>query len=213
MANNKDNKAFDMMKSGSSSDEKHITLALAGMVPGPTGVAADIANAALYAKEKKWKDTGWSLIGAIPLIGQISSAKKIANITKSIELTTRLKRMAKYERMKEGIESGSLLFSNKKLQKALDKGDMWIDKSGDIISSVGGKGAGMVTGNIYKMPKYERYSDYYELMNDVSKDMIKAYKNLSPEQKSIAKSLGKSPTLKKRLKDTVLKLEKLLPSD
>ena len=63
------------------------------------------------------------------------------------------------------------------------------------------------------MPKYERYSDYYELMNDVSKDMIKAYKNLSPEQKSIAKSLGKSPTLKKRLKDTVLKLEKLLPSD
>jgi hypothetical protein len=211
MANGIDNKAFDMMENASSGEDKHLALAMAGMVPGPTGVAADITDAALYAKEKRWKDMGWSLMGAVPLLGQVVSAKKIAKLTKSIEMTGRIRRMAKYERMTESIDNGSLLFSNSKWQKAIDKGDMWIDEAGDMYGLVGGKGLGAKIGNVYKTPKYERYSDYYKMMNEISDDMEKVVKNMPPEQLAIAKSLGNSPTMRKELKDIVLKLEKLLP--
>ena len=210
MANDIDNKAFDMMENASSGEDKHLALAIAGMVPGPTGIAADITDAALYSKEKRWKDMGWSLMGAVPLLGQVASAKKIAKLTKSIEMTGRIRRMAKYERMKDSIDNGSLLFSNKKWQKAIDDGDMWIDEAGDMYGSVG-TGIGAKIGNVYKTPKYERYSDYYKMMNEISDDMEKVVKNMPPEQLEIAKSLGRSPGIRKELKDIVLKLEKLLP--
>jgi len=203
-------KVFDMMETTASRDDKHLALAMAGMVPGPTGIAADITDAALYAKEKRWKDMGWALMGAVPLLGQVASAKKIAKLTKSIEMTGRIRRMAKFERMTQSIDNGSLLFSNSKWQKAIDKGDMWIDEAGDMYGSVG-KGIGTKIGNVYKTPKYKRYKDYYKMMGEISDDMEKVVKNMPPEQLAIAKSLGNSPTMKKELKDIVLKLEKLLP--
>jgi hypothetical protein len=211
MANDIDNKAFDMMENASSGEDKHLALAIAGMVPGPTGIAADITDAALYAKEKRWKDMGWSLMGAVPLLGQVASAKKIAKLTKSIEMTGRLRRMAKFEKMTESIDDGSLLFSNSKWQKAIDKGDMWIDEAGDMYGSVG-KGIGTKIGNVYKTPKYERYSDYYKMMNEMSDDMTKVVKNMSPEELEAAKSLGNSPTMRKKLKNLVLELAKRLPA-
>jgi hypothetical protein len=208
---NSDNKAFDAMNESAGSDNKHLALAMAGMVPGPTGIAADITDAALYAKEKQWKDMGISLIGAIPILGQIASAKKIAKITKSIEATSRIRRIANFERMTESIENGSLLFANKKWQKAIDKGDMWMNsKSGDMFGKVG-ENMGKKIGNVYETPRYERYSDYYKMMGEVSDDMQKAVKALSPQELSFAKEMGKSPTFRKQMRNIILKLDKLLP--
>ena len=45
------------------------------------------------------------------------------------------------------------------------------------------------------------------MMNEISDDMEKVVKNMPPEQLAIAKSLGNSPTMRKELKDIVLKLE------
>jgi hypothetical protein len=216
---NLDNKAFNMMNESAdkvdNSESVHTALMAAGMIPGPTGMAADLADASLYAKEKKWKDMGFSLMGAIPILGQVISAGKIAKIkkaTKSIEATKRLKRIAKYERMTESIENGSLLFANKKWQKAIDKGNMWIDnKTGDLIGTVG-ENVGTKIGNVYETPRYERYSDYYKMMNEVSDDMKKVVKTLSPQELAFAKEMGKSPKIQKEMRDMVLKLEKLLPA-
>ena len=68
--------AFDMMKEGSSKEERHLVLAMAGMAPGPAGMAADLADVALYAKERDFKNMGWSTIAAIPLLGQVVAMKK-----------------------------------------------------------------------------------------------------------------------------------------
>ena len=204
-----DDKAFDSMLDADNSEAAHAALAVAGMAPGPTGMIADITDAALYAKEKRWKDMGWALVGAIPIIGQFANYKKAA---KSIEFAKRIKNVAKYERMTEGIDNGSLLFANEKWQKAIDAGDMWITKSGDIISSVG-TGIGMKTDNIYEMSRYsERYADYHKLQKEVMTDADKMWKTLTPAEKALGKELGKSPTIKKQMRDTILKLEKLLPS-
>jgi hypothetical protein len=199
-------------KADKSRSNAHAALAMAGMAPGPTGFAADITDAVLYAKEKRWKDMGWSLIGAIPILGQIAGGKKIAKLTKSIKMTAGLKRIAKYERMGESIDNGSLLFANKKWQKMIDEGLISIDKKGDMWARAGGtKGLMAKTGNVYEVSRGERYADYYELMGDISKDMDKVWKGLTPAEKAMSKSLGKSPILRKQLKDMVLKLDKLLP--
>ena len=204
-----DDKAFDSMIDADNSDATHAALAVAGMAPGPTGMVADITDAALYAKEKRWKDMGWALLGAIPILGNFSSYKKIA---KSMEATRSLKRMAKYERMKEGIENGSLLFANKKWQKLIDEGKISIDESGAIWGRTGGSGAMWKTGHIGEMSQFERYDDFYKLQSEIMKDHQKIWKSLSPKEKATAKEFGKSPTMTKQLRDMVLKLEKLLPS-
>ena len=208
MSNPIDDKAFDAMIDADNSDATHAALAVAGMAPGPTGMVADITDAALYAKEKRWKDMGWALVGAIPIIGQFANYKKAA---KSIQFAKRIREVAKYERMTEGIDNGSLLFANEKWQKAIDAGDMWLNKSGDMIGSVG-TGIGTKIGNIYEMTKYDRYRDYYKLQEKVMADADKMWKTLTPAQKALGKELGKSQTIKKELRDMVLKLEKLLPS-
>ena len=70
------NQAFDMMNNASSKEERHLALAMAGMVPGPTGIAADLADIALYAKEGDFKNMGWSALAAVPILGQVVAAKK-----------------------------------------------------------------------------------------------------------------------------------------
>ena len=83
-----DDKAFDAMVD--SSEDKHMALAMAGMIPGPTGITADIADAALYAKERDWKGMGWALLGAIPLLGQVATMKKFskaARVLSDLKLT------------------------------------------------------------------------------------------------------------------------------
>ena len=71
------NEAFDIMNNIASKEERHIALSMAGMVPGPSGMAADIADIALYAKEGDLKGMGWSFLAAIPILGQVASAKKL----------------------------------------------------------------------------------------------------------------------------------------
>ena len=213
MANGLNNRVFDIMNDSSdkvgNTESVHAALMTAGMIPGPAGMAADLADASLYAKEKKWKDMGFSLIGAIPILGQFANVKKIS---KSVEATSRLKRIAKHERMEESIENGSLLFANKKWQKSIDKGDMWIDnKTGDMIGKVG-ENTGTKVGNVYEMKKHERYSDLYELKNNISNDMMDVFKKMSPEDLEMAKEVGRSPKKKAFLRDIILKLEKMLPA-
>ena len=155
---------------------------------------------------------GWSLMSAIPMLGQFVSAKKIEKLTRSIEATASLKRSAKLIRMEESIDNGSLLFANKKWQKAIDEGLLTIDKKGDMWAQAGGsKGLMAKTGNVYETLKWDRYSDYYSLMRDVNKDMRKIIKTFTPAEIAMSKSLGKSPILKKDLRDIILKLDKLLP--
>ena len=59
---NLDNKAFNMMNESAdkvdNSESVHTALMAAGMIPGPTGMAADLADASLYAKEKKMERYG-----------------------------------------------------------------------------------------------------------------------------------------------------------
>ena len=70
------NKAFDVMNNIASKEERHIALAMAGMVPGPSGIVADLADVALYAKERDFKNMGWSALAAVPILGQVVAAKK-----------------------------------------------------------------------------------------------------------------------------------------
>ena len=64
---------------GMSTQEK---LAYAGMVPGATGMGADLMSAALYLKEGDWRNTLWSLASFIPIAGMLTGAKKIRTIQK-----------------------------------------------------------------------------------------------------------------------------------
>jgi len=209
-----DNTRADLLgyKADTSRSNAHAVLAMAGMAPGPTGLAADVTDAVLYAKEKRWKDMGWSLMSAIPILGQFASAKKIEKLTRSIEATASLKRSAKLIRMEDSIDNGSLLFSNKQWQEAIDEGLMSIDRNGNMWGRArGSKGLMAKIGNVYETPKWDRYSDYYSLMGDVNKDMRKMMKTFTPAEIAMSKSLGKSPILKKDLRDIILKLDKLLP--
>ena len=70
------NKAFDVMNNIASKEERHIALAMAGMVPGPSGIVADLADVALYAKERDFKNMGSSALAAVPILGQVVAAKK-----------------------------------------------------------------------------------------------------------------------------------------
>jgi len=59
-----------------SKDDIHDSLMIAGMTPGPTGMAADIADTALYLKDKDWKNALWSAIAIIPFLGIAATARR-----------------------------------------------------------------------------------------------------------------------------------------
>ena len=84
MANNIDNKAFDMMTTAAdktnvslfpppnkkpiTSDDAHTALMVAGMTPG-IGNAADIIDSALYLLEGKFGQAAFSALAAVPVFG------------------------------------------------------------------------------------------------------------------------------------------------
>ena len=77
-----------------------------------------------------------------------------------------------------------------------------------------GKNAPIVNvGNVVDMPRYDRFSDYFELMKDMNADAIKVIKKMSPEELKFSKSLQKNPYQAKKLKELILKLDDLLPGD
>ena len=92
---NSDNKVFDLMTAAAdktavdlfpvefekSTDSIHNALMAAGMTPA-YGNVADLADAALYALEGEFGDAAWSSAAAIPVIGQMVSAKKALKVAK-----------------------------------------------------------------------------------------------------------------------------------
>ena len=92
---NSDNRAFDMMTAAAdktavdlfpvefekSTDSIHNALMAAGMTPA-YGNVADLADAALYALEGEFGDAAWSSAAALPVIGQMVSAKKALRVAK-----------------------------------------------------------------------------------------------------------------------------------
>ena len=79
---NKANPTLAEAHQATSRPTKHEVLAAAGMVPGATGMGADLMSAALYAKEGDWKNTLWSLASFIPIVGMAAGAKRLRSIQK-----------------------------------------------------------------------------------------------------------------------------------
>jgi len=79
---NKSNPSLADVHQSTSRPTKQEVLAAAGMVPGPTGMAADLMSAALYAKEGDWKNTLWSLASFLPIVGMAAGVKKIRSFQK-----------------------------------------------------------------------------------------------------------------------------------
>ena len=91
MANNIDNKAFDMMTTAAdktnvslfpppnkkpiTSDDAHTALMVAGMTPG-IGTAADIVDAALYLLEGRFGQAALAALAAVPVFGLFASGGK-----------------------------------------------------------------------------------------------------------------------------------------
>ena len=79
---NKANPSLAEAHQSTSRPNKQEVLAAAGMVPGATGMGADLMSAALYAKEGDWKNTLWSLASFIPIVGMAAGAKRIRSFQK-----------------------------------------------------------------------------------------------------------------------------------
>jgi|3_EtaG_2_1085321.scaffolds.fasta_scaffold132596_2 hypothetical protein len=79
---NKANPSLAEAHQSTSRPSKQEVLAAAGMVPGATGMGADLISAALYAKEGDWKNTLWSLASFIPIVGMAAGAKRIRSFQK-----------------------------------------------------------------------------------------------------------------------------------
>ena len=97
MANNKDNKVFEMMTAVAdktnvdilnhpkdkkvTSKEVHTALMAAGMTPA-YGNIADLVDATLYALEGEFGEAALSSVAAIPVIGQMVSGRKALKAAK-----------------------------------------------------------------------------------------------------------------------------------
>jgi|10_taG_2_1085330.scaffolds.fasta_scaffold138562_2 hypothetical protein len=69
------------------SEGLHTSLLAAGMVPGPSGVVADLIDSALYASEGRVKDSLWSLLAAVPIVGVgagLAKAKKLSKVGREL---------------------------------------------------------------------------------------------------------------------------------
>lgn len=57
----------------------HDALSMAGFIPGG-GALADSLNALIYAAEGDWRNAGFSSLAAVPLLGDVASAGKVARV-------------------------------------------------------------------------------------------------------------------------------------
>ena len=72
---------FGPKPTGPSSEDLHNTLMAAGMVPG-AGIAADLLDAAAYAIEGEFGSAALSATAAIPVFGQMVSARRALKAAK-----------------------------------------------------------------------------------------------------------------------------------
>jgi hypothetical protein len=74
------------------SSEMHTLLDNTGMIPGPTGMASDIANAGLYFKEGNVKQGLLSSLYATPILGGFAGGIKKIKKGKQLELFKKKKK-------------------------------------------------------------------------------------------------------------------------
>ena len=75
------------------SSEMHTLLDNTGMIPGPTGMASDIANAGLYFKEGNVKQGLLSSLYATPILGGFAAGIKRVKKGKQLELFKKKKKL------------------------------------------------------------------------------------------------------------------------
>lgn len=75
------------------SSEMHNLLDNTGLIPGPTGMASDIANAGLYFKEGNIKQGLLSSLYATPILGGFAGAIKKVKKAKQLELFKKKKKV------------------------------------------------------------------------------------------------------------------------
>ena len=68
----------------------HNVLMGLGFAPGPTGIAADIADSVLYTLEGKFKDAAFSSVAALPVIGSVVNAKRAQRIKEKVDTSYRI---------------------------------------------------------------------------------------------------------------------------
>ena len=149
---NSDNKAFDMMTAAAdktavdlfpvefekSTDSIHNALMAAGMTPA-YGNVADLADAALYALEGEFGDAAWSSAAAIPVIGQMVSAKKALRVAKEAgeEMVTLYRGIPDWfpgEMVKEGkfVSPQNLQYYGQKIPQPSKKG-IFVGTNIDVV--------------------------------------------------------------------------------
>jgi len=167
-----DDKAFDAMTYKSGKEDKHIALALAGMIPGPTGFSADITDAALYASEKDWKGMGWSLLGAVPLLGQVATMKKFSKAARVLS-DLKLARGKSFEHAKNAaISHIGTNGKYKKLGNVKTKNGNFVISVTEESVDVSMKGPDLLKGlhkNVGKKESYELDDLLGSMVNKVPK--------------------------------------------
>ena len=149
---NSDNKVFDMMTAAAdktavdlfpvefekSTDSIHNALMAAGMTPA-YGNVADLADAALYALEGEFGDAAWSSAAAIPVIGQMVSAKKALKVAKEAgeEMVTLYRGIPDWfpgEMVKEGkfVSPQNLQYYGQKIPQPSKKG-IFVGTNIDVV--------------------------------------------------------------------------------
>ena len=149
---NSDNKAFDMMTAAAdktavdlfpvefekSTDSIHNALMAAGMTPA-YGNVADLADAALYALEGEFGDAAWSSAAALPVIGQMVSAKKALRVAKEAgeEMVTLYRGIPDWfpgEMVKEGkfVSPQNLQYYGQKIPQPSKKG-IFVGTNIDVV--------------------------------------------------------------------------------
>ena len=149
---NSDNKVFDLMTAAAdktavdlfpvefekSTDSIHNALMAAGMTPA-YGNVADLADAALYALEGEFGDAAWSSAAAIPVIGQMVSAKKALKVAKEagVEMVTLYRGIPDWfpgEMVKEGkfVSPQNLQYYGQKIPQPSKKG-IFVGTSIDVV--------------------------------------------------------------------------------
>jgi hypothetical protein len=149
---NSDNKVFDLMTAAAdktavdlfpvefekSTDSIHNALMAAGMTPA-YGNVADLADAALYALEGEFGEAAWSSAAALPVIGQMVSAKKALRFAKEAgeEMVTLYRGIPDWfpgEMVKEGkfVSPQNLQYYGQKIPQPSKKG-IFVGTSIDVV--------------------------------------------------------------------------------
>ena len=66
------------------SEGLHASLMVAGLTPGPQGAVADLLDSALYASEGRMKDSLWSLLAAVPIVGIGAGLVKAGKVSRQL---------------------------------------------------------------------------------------------------------------------------------